>query len=146
LSATQLYSYDIFIEEEHFLKETLLDESYDMEIIEVMPYDVELADPIYIESPTKPIPTSVILRALPPILFHFFFDLSMSTLLKPKTCVMDNPYLDQTHEHNVTIRLENWVEDLGYMHSLCIYTFYETMSLSSLLKYFGHVCSYYDRA
>ena len=46
----------VFVEEEDFLEETALDESYHKEIVKVMSCDVELVDPFSIESITNPIP------------------------------------------------------------------------------------------
>jgi len=47
-------------------------ESYDVEIVEVMPCDVELVDPISIKSPLELILRSIILGHLAPIFISFF--------------------------------------------------------------------------
>ena len=60
-------SEDTLVGEEHFLEDTFLEDSYDVVI--VASCDVEVVDPISSKSPTKPIPTSIVLPYLPPILF-----------------------------------------------------------------------------
>ena len=71
----------------------------------------------------------------------------MSTTLVSETYIIYVPNLNQTHELDVNIRLEDWVEDLGFMPSLCIYTFCETFRpLSSTLIDVGHMCYCYDWA
>jgi len=50
----------------------------------------------------------------------------MSTLLKPTTCMIDASNLDRAYEHNLTIELQDWVEDLGFLLSLCIHVSYGT--------------------
>ena len=53
--------------------------------------------------------------------------------------------LDRTHELDVTIGLEDCVEDLGFMPNLCVHIFSEkSRLLSSILSDDGHVYNYYD--
>ena len=54
-------SIDVFVEERYSLEQTPLEEPSDEEVVEVMPHDLELIDPISIKCPSKPIPTSNIL-------------------------------------------------------------------------------------
>ena len=82
------------VEEEHFLEKNLLEASYDVEIVKVMPCDMELVDLISVVSPTNPILFFIVGSLLPHILFHFFFDPSMAILPKLKTCVKYAPNLD----------------------------------------------------
>jgi len=56
------------------------------------------------------------------------------------------PNLDWTHELDMIIRLEHWVEDLGFPN-LCILVFSETSrGLLSTLSDVGHVHNSYDEA
>jgi len=87
-------SKDIFAKEKCSLEETLLEEPCVEEIVEVLPCDGELVDPIPNKSPTKPIPTSIILPPLPPILFHCFIGLSMSSLPESEAYMIYSPNLD----------------------------------------------------
>ena len=71
----------------------------------------------------------------------------MSIFFDSKTCMIFAPNFDQTHEFDILIRLEDLVEDLGFMHRLCIHVSYETSRpLSFTLSDVGHVCKSYDRA
>jgi len=112
----------LILEEEYSLEETHLGEPCVEECVEIMPNDLELVDPISIECPPKSIPTSI---ALPPSsLLHSYMDLSMSTSLESETCIIYAPNLDQTHELDVAIGLEDWIEDLGFMQSLCVHALF----------------------
>jgi len=45
----------------------------------------------------------------------------------------------------VTIGLEDWVEDVGFMPNLCVHTSCEAcMPSSSIMSDFGHVCNSCD--
>jgi len=95
-----------------------LEEPYVEECIEVMPHDLELLDLVFIECPLNSIPQSS--------LFHSSVDPSIPTSLEFETCRIYAPNLDQTQELNVTIGLEDSVEDLGFMPNLCVQVFYKT--------------------
>ena len=57
------------------------------------------------------------------------------------------PNLDRNHELYVAIGLEDWVEDLQFIPSLCIHASCETSRLlSSTLSDIGYVCNSYDCA
>jgi len=79
------------------------------------------------------------------LLFYSIMDPSMSTLLDPETCVIDAPNLNQAYEHTITIGLQDWVKDLGFMPSLCIHASYETFRpLFATLCDVGYECNAYD--
>jgi len=55
------------------------------------------------------------------------------------------PNLDRTHELDVTIGPEDWVEDLGFRPNFYIHVFCETFRLlSSTLSNVGHLYNSYD--
>jgi len=133
----------VVIKEEYSLEETYLEESCVEEYVEVMPHDLELVDPIYVERPPKSISISIILAAS--LLFHSSMDPSMSTSLESETCMIYAPNLDWIHELGVTIGLEDCIEDLGFMPSLFIHASCKTSRpLSSTLSDIGHVRNSYN--
>jgi len=80
-------SNDILLEEEGSLEETPLEEPSNKEIVDIMPRDMELVDPISIEYLPWPIPTSIIMPST--LLFHASMDPSISTLLELDICMID---------------------------------------------------------
>ena len=68
----------------------------------------------------------------------------MSAFLEFKSYIIYAPNLDQTNELDVAIGLEDWVEDLGFIPSLCIHASYDTSR--ALLSNIWHVCYSYDWA
>jgi len=117
-------SKDSFVEEECSLKETHLEEACDEECVKVIPYDLELVEPMSIEYPLKYIPTSIVLP--PSSVFHSSMDPSMSTSLEFESCISNALILDRTHELDMTIGLDDWVEDLGFLPDLCVHVLCET--------------------
>ena len=77
--------------------------------VEVKPHDFELIDPVSIKYRSKSICTSIVSPSSS--LFHCSMDPSMSSSLEYETCIIYTPNLDQTHELDMIIGLEDYVED-----------------------------------
>jgi len=80
-----------------------LEDPCDKKIVEVIPHNTDLISEISIDFPPTFIPTFIVLPLSS--LLHSSMDPLMSILLKPGTCVIDAPNLDQSHHCNVTVGL-----------------------------------------
>ena len=135
-----IVSKDIFIEEEYSVEETPLEEPS----VEVTSSYIELIDVTLIEFPSKNIPTSIVFPPNTPS-SHSFTDPSRPTFFEHEICMIYAPNLDQARDLDVTTGLEDWIEDLRFMPSLCVHASHETSRpLCSTLSDFGHVCNSYD--
>ena len=83
---------NVFIEDEYLLEETPLEESSDDQSVKVMPSEVQLINPISIESTPECIPTFVILTLSS--LFQSFMDPLFATMPAFETCAIHAPSLD----------------------------------------------------
>ena len=88
-----------------------------------------------IEFSLKHMPTSIILLPYIASSFHSFADHSLSTSPVFETCMIHASSLDRTNELDVTIGLEDWIEDLGSMPTLYVHASCKTSRpLSSTLN------------
>ena len=121
LSITRLWFPRIFVEEEYSLEEIHLEEPCVEECVDIMPHDLELINQVFIRCPLKSIPTFII--SPQSSLFHPSMDSLISTSLESELCMIYDPNLDWTHELGVTVGLEDWVKDLGFMPNLCFHLY-----------------------